>query len=67
MCVVHVPQHACRVGAYTGPDVVRALWLVSAVALVYHPTLHAVSDVAQRIACIHIAIHAAVPLKIGDN
>lgn len=63
MCSVHLPQHARRVCEHSNVWVARALWVGFAVAMALRPAAFVVTDAAQRVACVHIALHAARPLQ----
>lgn len=68
LCAVHVPAHARRVAQHSGPWVAHVLWalgaiLLSALFMRWYPPLDAVPDAAQRVACVHVALHIARPLS----
>ena len=63
MVLVHVPLHMSRVRKYAGEGVTQQLCAVTAVAALCGPKICTIPDIAQRIACVHIALHTRWPLS----
>ena len=70
MCTVHVPSHFQRVTPLAGRARVTLLAAASLVASLVTPVVVAragstlmVTDLVQRVVCVHIAIHIARPLR----
>ena len=53
---VHVPNHARRVDAHTN-GAGNLVYMASVAGSMFGPRITQVPDVAQRIACVHIALH----------
>lgn len=62
LCAVHVPRHAARVERHAGPQLVAAMWALGALVMALDLPADAIPDAAQRVACVHIGLHAVRPL-----